>query len=155
MKTPVYAMLVGLLNTKAPEFVEEVVNTAIKYLEDSLASSELPDRTRARLMLRFIAILPSVGVIEASAALEILDTVVSAAVAAADDAAPGWQPRADFLVYITLAALPWAGQTLSSSKEGNADEIFEVLMGSIEAGGLLRTSTRPTLNLPLLLCASV
>lgn len=132
VKTPVYASLVGLLNAKVPEFVEEVVRTAIEHLEASLKSSELSDKIRARLLLRFVAILPAVGVIDPSAALEVLDAVVCAAVAAADGAEPGWQPRADFLIYITLAAMPWAGTTLSSATEANAGEIFEVLMGSVE-----------------------
>ena len=132
VKTPVYATLVGLLNARVPEFVEEVVRTSIEHLEASLKSSELSDKIRARLLLRFIAILPSVGVVEPSAALEVLDGVVCAAVAAADRAEPGWQPRADFLIYITLAAMPWAGTTLSSSTEANAGEIFDVLIGSIE-----------------------
>jgi nuclear cap-binding protein subunit 1 len=132
VKTPVYATLVGLLNARVPEFVEEVVRTAIEHLEASLKSFELADRIRSRLLLRFIAILPAVGVIEPSAALEVLDAVVCAAVAAADAAEPGWQPRADFLIYIALAAMPWAGATLSSATEANAGEIFDVLMGSIE-----------------------
>lgn len=132
VKTPVYAALVGLLNAKVPEFVEEVVRTSMEHLEAALKSSDLSDKNHARLLLRFIAILPAMGVVEASAALEVLDAVVCAAVAAAEKNEPGWQPRADFLVYITLAALPWAGGTLSLATEANAGEIFEVLMDSIE-----------------------
>jgi hypothetical protein len=60
VKTPVYATLVGLLNARVPEFVEEVVRTAIEHLEASLKSSDLSDKIRARLLLRFIAILPTV-----------------------------------------------------------------------------------------------
>ena len=133
VKTPVYAALVGLLNVRVPEFVEEVVRAAIEQLEQKLGSSDPDDKTRARLLLRFIACLPSVGVISAEHALECLDAIVCGAVAAADDANPGWQPRADFLVYIVLAAMPWAGESLSAHAEtGNAAEIFDVLLSSVE-----------------------
>ena len=103
VKTPVYATLVGLLNPKVPAFVEDVVRDAIERIEATLRSDDVSDCTRARLLLRFVALLPSVGVVEPSAAVDVLDAVVCAALAAADAAEPGWQPRADFLVYAVLA----------------------------------------------------
>ena len=47
VKTPVYATLVGLLNPRAPAFVEEVVRAAIERLEHRLGSDDPSDRTRA------------------------------------------------------------------------------------------------------------
>jgi len=129
VKTPVYATLVGLLNPKVPAFVEDVVRDAIERIEATLRSDDVSDRTRARLLLRFVALLPSVGVMEPSAAVDVLDAVVCAALAAADAAEPGWQPRADFLVYAVLAVMPWAGRTLAL---GEGEGTFERLMQSVE-----------------------
>ena len=66
---------------------------------------------------------------EPSAAVDVLDAVVCAALAAADAAEPGWQPRADFLVYAVLAVMPWAGRTLAL---GEGEGTFERLMQSVE-----------------------
>lgn len=130
VKTPVYATLVGLLNPRAPAFVEEVVRAAIERLEHRLGSDDPSDRTRAKLLLRFLAILPSVAVLTPAAAIDVLDTVLCAAIADADAARPGWQPRADYLVYAVLAALPWAGGTLSS--EAGSRDAFERLCDTAE-----------------------
>ena len=126
VKTPVYATLVAMLNHSSGEFVEEVVRATCEQLETTLASTSLDDRIKARLLLRFIAVWPVVGIVTASAAVDILDAVVCAAVDAADKGEPGWQPRADYLVYAVLAALPWGGAALQTAKE------FDVMMDSIE-----------------------
>jgi nuclear cap-binding protein subunit 1 len=126
VKTPVYATLVAMLNHSSGEFVEEVVRATCEQLETTLASTSLDDRIKARLLLRFIAVWPVVGIVTASAAVDILDAVVCAAVDAADKGEAGWQPRADYLVYAVLAALPWGGAALQTAKE------FDVMMDSIE-----------------------
>ena len=126
VKTPVYATLVAMLNHGCGEFVEEVVRATCELLETSLASASLDDRIRARLLLRFVAVWPIVGIVSESAAVDILDAVVCAALDAAEKGEPGWQPRADYLAYIALAALPWAGGTLQKAKE------FDRMMDSIE-----------------------
>ena len=149
VKTPVYAALLGLLNASSPAFVEECAGAAIRRLEERLANaaSSRDDQTRAKLLTRFIAIMPAVGVIKPSAAIDVLDALVCAAGDAADVAAAKagsfgegahsaaahvWQPRADFLVGCALAATPWCGASLAGSTEPGAADAFDALFTSVE-----------------------
>ena len=142
VKTPVYAALLGLLNASSPDFAEEAAGAAIRRLEEALASTARDDQTRAKLLTRFLAMLPAVGVIKPSAAIDVLDALVCAAGDAADvaatkkaaDAAAAhvWQPRGDFLVGCALAATPWCGASLAGSTEPGAADAFDALFASVE-----------------------
>ena len=143
VKTPVYAALLGLLNASSPDFVEEAAGAAVRRLEDALASTARDDQTRAKLLTRFLAMLPAVGAIKPSAAIDVLDALVCAAGDAADvaaakknsgDAAAAhvWQPRGDFLVGCALAATPWCGASFAGATEPGAADAFDALFASVE-----------------------
>ena len=158
VKTPVYAALLGLLNASSPAFVEECAGAAIRRLEERLAgaASSRDDQTRAKLLTRFIAIMPSVGVIKPSAAIDVLDALVCAAGDAADVAAARagsggahpaaahvWQPRGDFLVGCALAATPWCGASLAAATEPGAADAFDALFAAVEDYLLKRSRRGP------------
>ena len=163
VKTPVYAALLGLLNASSPAFVEECAGAAIRRLEERLANaaSSRDDQTRAKLLTRFIAIMPAVGVIKPSAAIDVLDALVCAAGDAADVAAAAraagsfgegsrsaaspyvWQPRADFLVGCALAATPWCGASLAAATEPGAADAFDALFAAVEDYLLKRSRRGP------------
>ena len=160
VKTPVYAALLGLLNASSPAFVEECAGAAIRRLEERLANaaSSRDDQTRAKLLTRFIAIMPAVGVIKPSAAIDVLDALVCAAGDAADVAAARagsfgegshsaaahvWQPRADFLVGCALAATPWCGASLAAATEPGAADAFDALFAAVEDYLLKRSRRGP------------
>ena len=114
VKTPVYAALLGLLNASSPAFVEECAGAAIRRLEERLANaaSSRDDQTRAKLLTRFIAIMPAVGVIKPSAAIDVLDALVCAAGDAADVAAAA-RAAGSFGEGSRSAASPYVWQPLS------------------------------------------
>ena len=147
VKTPVYAALLGLLNRTSPEFAEEAVGAVVRRLEERLGSNARDDQTRAKLLTRFLTMLPQVGVVKPSAAIDVLDALVCAAGDAADianaksrqnssgdarTAAHLWQPRSDFLVGCALAATPWCGASFAASTEPGAADAFDALLASVE-----------------------
>jgi|TARA_B110000977_G_scaffold63300_1_gene86081 nuclear cap-binding protein subunit 1 len=138
VKTPVYVALLGLLNKTASKFVEEFVNSLLERLELRLQSPNQDDQIRAKLLTRYITMLPSVHVLKSSSAIDVLDALLCAASDAADIAATRvsakftWQPRSDFLVKCALASTPWCGQSLASSTEPGSADAFDNLFRSVE-----------------------
>lgn len=122
VKTPVYAALVGLVNSKEGEFGERVVEATREALVESLNGEDVGQRTRARLLTRFLLMLSTVGVVSRKDALEYLSSLISSAKDLAEGGSVGWQPRADWLAYVALSALPWGGETLSKSEVSNEME---------------------------------
>jgi nuclear cap-binding protein subunit 1 len=145
VKTPVYAALLGLLNKTSPEFAEEAVGAVVTRLEERLGSTSRDDQSRAKLLTRFLTMLPQVGVVKHTDAIDVLDALVCAAGDAADvaiaksrqgdsDKRAGhlWQPRSDFLVGCALAATPWCGASFASATEPGAADAFDRLLTSVE-----------------------
>lgn len=71
----------GLLNTEEHEFVEQLVQSIKKELEEALISG---DRNKARLLLRLTAALVPSNVLHASTVLKVLQGVVEDAIEVAD-----------------------------------------------------------------------
>ena len=145
VKTPVYAALLGLLNKTSPEFAEDAVGAVVRRLEERLGSTSRDDQSRAKLLTRFLTMLPQVGVVKHTDAIDVLDALVCAACDAADvaiaksrqgdsDKRAGhlWQPRSDFLVGCALAATPWCGASFASATEPGAADAFDRLLTSVE-----------------------
>ena len=141
VKTPVYVALVGLLNTRGSQkFVGDFVDSLFERLELRLASSTTDDQLRAKLLVRYITMLPSVFVLKASVVIDTLDSLLCCASDAADVAksaqkggsAFAWQPRGDFLVKCALAATPWCGASLVSSTEPGTSDGFDNLFLSTQ-----------------------
>eukprot|EP00798_Chlamydomonas_sp_ICE-L_P025486 gene25486-11144_t len=86
-------------------------------------------RDRARLLLRFFAALADVKVLHPSSVISLMDSLVEAASCCAADASDKsghtWQPWTDFLVYIVVAALPWAGAELAESSPTEMARLME------------------------------
>jgi nuclear cap-binding protein subunit 1 len=92
--------------------------------------------------------LPQVGVVKHTDAIDVLDALVCAAGDAADVAIAKsknagssgdakrfghlWQPRSDFLVGCALAATPWCGASFASAMEPGAADAFDRLLTSVE-----------------------
>ncbi|KAK9846278.1 hypothetical protein WJX81_000837 [Elliptochloris bilobata] len=126
-KTPVYATLIGLLNTDNPQFVAELVALAQAEFNEAVAA---PDRHKARMLLRLFAALVVANVLHPSSVVAALQQVVDAAIAVAEaggtaDSGRGWQPYADHLAYAALAALPWGGSELADSAPAEVGRLFE------------------------------
>ena len=141
VKTPVYVALVGLLNTRGSQkFVGDFVDSLFERLELRLASSTTDDQLRAKLLVRYITMLPSVFVLKASVVIDTLDSLLCCASDAADVAKSAqkggsdfaWQPRGDFLVKCALAATPWCGASLVSSTEPGTSDGFDNLFLSTQ-----------------------
>ncbi|CAL8461756.1 g1287 [Coccomyxa elongata] len=144
-KTPVYAALVGLLNTDDQEFTASLIQLATEQFNQALAAG---DKNRARLLLRFFAALVASNVLHASSVLAALLSIVEAATAIAAAGGSGdsgrvWQPYADYLVYATLMALPWGSVELAESVPADLERLF----GGVEAYMAARPrSSQPALR---------
>jgi len=130
VKTSLYATLVALLNCSRHEFVGALLTRAQAALRRSLKLGAA-EATRARILTRFLAACATCRAVSFPSALQLLRSLVDAALAAAaraegdagDDGA--WQPRADSLVYAALAAVPFAGQELP---DGNVEGMEAFLL---------------------------
>ena len=115
VKTSLYATLVGLVNCSRPEFVAALLARAHSLLRRALKLANGTENARSRILTRFLTVCATSRATTCASSFGLLHCLTSSALAAADAAAPGdhtWQPRSDFLVYISLAALPFAGQEL-------------------------------------------
>ena len=151
VKTRVYSTLVALVNVAKPEAVAALLATAQRALSRSLRLLSL-EHDRARILLRFLVSCAAVRAVTCSSAFALLVSLVRSAAeeaARANAAAPGnasWQPRCDTLVYIALAALPFAGSELV---EG-CPEGLQALSEQVEAYLALRpVRALPPLLVPL------
>ncbi|GAX72593.1 hypothetical protein CEUSTIGMA_g49.t1 [Chlamydomonas eustigma] len=131
-KTPYYALLTGLLNVDEHDFVSRLVRSAHDSFEKAVLSGELD---KARLLLRFLASLVVVQVLNSSGVLALMQGIVASALniteacAHEDPTGCTWQPWCDQLVNLVIAALPWSGYELSES----APHEVSKLMNSIES----------------------
>ena len=126
VKTPVYAALAGLVNARAGEFGAALVEVVRQALEEALNGEDLTQRTRARVLTRFLVLLSTVGVVQRRDVMAYLGSLVQTSAALARSGAAGWQPRADWLAYVALSALPWGGEFLSKSECANElEELFD------------------------------
>ena len=108
----------GMLNVEEPGFVEGILRQTSAELQRSLETPAT--RRTARLLLRFLAALVVPRVVQPAAVLDVLSALVAAAAGMVAAAAPGddgrtWQPYADELVYMALAALPFGSVELWES----------------------------------------
>ena len=115
VKTSLYATLVGLVNCTRPEFVAALLGRAHSLLRRALKLGSWMENARSRILTRFLTVCATSRAVTCASSLALLQSLVGAALEAVDSAAPDdhtWQPRSDFLIYISLAALPFAGQEL-------------------------------------------
>ena len=103
---------------------------------ECLNGDDLTQRVRARVLTRFLVMLSTVGVVQRREVMEYLASLLSSAQASAKKGAAGWQPRADWLAYVALSALPWGGEFFSKSESSND---FEALLDMAEAYCKIRT----------------
>eukprot|EP00887_Chlorella_sp_A99_P001913 scaffold18.g1913.t1 len=124
-KAPLYALLVGLLNLDEPALVAALVTRAGTEAAEGLAPCG--DIRRARLLLRFLALLVAVNVTHASGVVAALRSLVDAAAAlaaACGSDGRGWQPYADALVQAALVALPFGGAELAHAVPAAVQELL-------------------------------
>jgi len=131
-KTPVYALLAGLLNSEDQGLGGRIVDAAYN---DFLSALQKGDRHRSRMHLRFFAALVVTNVIPAGSYLSLLSDMVKVAITAASSAGDSrvWQPWADHMVYCVLAALPWAAPELADAAPEAMDALLDVVAEYIAA----------------------
>lgn len=107
-------MTLGLLNVDEPEFVGDLVRRASNELAVALALPLQPSAAsygeagaggslaRARLLLRFLASLSVVNVVNASGVMAAMEAVVGAATAAAAAASGGGVPEGHRVSHLVL-----------------------------------------------------
>ena len=77
VKTPVYAALVGLINARAGEFGQRVVEVTREALGNVLSGDDLSQKVRARLLTRFLVMLSTVGVVQRREVIAYLQSLVA------------------------------------------------------------------------------
>ena len=78
-KTPHYALLVGLLNVEAPDFVALLVDTLCSSFSSSLHKPTHESMYKAKLLLRFVSSLALVNVIHGSEIVKLLTSLLNIA----------------------------------------------------------------------------
>eukprot|EP01132_Coremiostelium_polycephalum_P000544 gene544-686_t len=117
-KTPIYGTLVGLINLKNFEFGKEIVCGLVDELNDALAKKKF---ISAKLLIRFIIELVHANVLPSNAVFEIFEALLSVL------NGEYTQNKADFYVYLVLVTIPWAGEHLSHTNEGQLNALIEEL----------------------------
>jgi len=102
----------------------------MEVLSETLKAEDLSARVRARILTRFVVMLSTVGVVKIVEAIGLLENMLTHALAQAKGGSVAWQPRADWIAYIALAALPWGGEFFSKSDCANE---FENLLDLADA----------------------
>lgn len=145
-KVPLYSLIVGLINVDEPAYAAEILAQSSTELNAALKDPK--QYRKARLLLRFITALVVPGVVQPTSAIAALKSLVDAAVAIA--ANPGsdqngrtWQPYADQLVYMALAAIPFGGSELAASAGDALGELVSAAEGYLS---LRPRSTQPGLR---------
>ncbi|KAH9328452.1 hypothetical protein KI387_000560, partial [Taxus chinensis] len=122
-KSPLYATLVGLLNSEDEEFGRKVVDRAHAELQDSLDSENC---NKIRILLRFITVLTCSNVIPLGSLIEVFETLLSSSTTTVDEERgnPAWQARADFYIFCILGCLPWGGLKLAERVPDDLDRVM-------------------------------
>eukprot|EP01116_Phalansterium_solitarium_P001523 TRINITY_DN11337_c0_g1_i1.p1 TRINITY_DN11337_c0_g1~~TRINITY_DN11337_c0_g1_i1.p1 ORF type:complete len:804 (+),score=301.82 TRINITY_DN11337_c0_g1_i1:137-2548(+) len=128
LKTGLYAVLLGLLRNKQPEFADEIISKAAAQLQSTLAAhrNSYPDFLNVRLLLRFFGELVKHHVVEATWLLAMIRQLLTAA--SEDDAFP---QRADYFVSQVLLCLPWCAKELAAKVPVEFDGIIETVQSYI------------------------
>ena len=115
VKTSLYATLVALVNRTHGVFVSALLARAHSALRRALKLGSR-ENNRARVLSRFLATCGTTRAVTHQSALGLLSSMLASALATGTapnaKADTTWQPRADFMAYCALAALPFAGQEL-------------------------------------------
>ena len=120
----------GLLNIDEPGLVASLVRRAAMEIGAGLQIGG--NLRRARLLLRFLALLVAVNVVPAPAVVGVLQSLVDAAASVAAAGAPDgrtWQPYADQLVEMALVALPFGGVELAHAVPGQVQSLLQSVEG--------------------------
>ncbi|XP_065059626.1 nuclear cap-binding protein subunit 1-B-like [Rhopilema esculentum] len=118
-KITIYSTLVGLLNEKNFDFGGELLEMAIRNLEDMMAAQQFE---RARLMVRFISDLLNCNFLVATSLISFLENFINMA---GQPNIP--QVRSDWFVYIVLSSLPWCGKELASKRGKELERLLSAL----------------------------
>jgi nuclear cap-binding protein subunit 1 len=149
VKTSLYATLVGLVNCTRPEFCAALLGRAQSLLRRALKLGTGMENARSRILTRFLTVCATSRAVTCASSFELLQALVGAALSTADASSPGddtWQPRSDFLVYISLAALPFAGQELA---DGDPEGLSLLLQQAGSYLGKRRVRGTPAVVRPL------
>jgi nuclear cap-binding protein subunit 1 len=119
-KGSIYGTLVGLLNARSADVGRQFVSRIGEALSESLAEHR---RDESRLLLRAVAELTNAHVIASSSLMalfsQLLDTIPSQELD---------ESRSDFIVYLVVSTLPFAGRTLSLEEK----DAFGSLMNDVD-----------------------
>ena len=144
-KTPIYALLIGIINTEDPPFAIGVLQQVESQLTEALTKAA--DFAKVRLLLRFVAALAATRVVDGKFVVQLLRSFVDKAFEILNRSNPeddgrSWQPYTDYLVYMSLVALPFgSSEILESAKT----EIVELVRIAQEYSDKRRRSYQPGL----------
>ena len=113
-----YCIIAALLNAKRPLFGQSLV---YKVQEELSIALEDGQRRRAKMLLRFLATLVNMNVVDVNDLSSLLSSFIRA-IQDAGDAVP--QEYSDNLAYILLSTIPYCAKHLDSSAPGDLDRIL-------------------------------
>ncbi|CAF0760628.1 unnamed protein product, partial [Brachionus calyciflorus] len=123
-KLTTYSTLIGLLNTKNPDFVEEFLDSLATSLKQFLNQAQF---SAVHILVRFISDLVNVKVVSAKSILNIFEKMADLV---HEDKSP--QVRTDFYVYCILSSIPWNGRLLYEQHGPELDELLDTIKSYLE-----------------------